>query len=104
MLAATREDEANEVLLTSISLGAVMMSEAIVRALAREPGMCRRNRRLVFLTVGSSVLKIGLHPAARTLREVVARVGGENPLLWVEYQAKVDFINFYKTDPVADLG
>jgi hypothetical protein len=92
------------VLLSSISLGAVMMSEAIVRGLARDPGMCRRNRRLAFLTVGSSILKIGLHPAAQDLRAVVGRVGGESPLVWVEYQAKVDFINFYRTDPVADLG
>jgi hypothetical protein len=104
VFAATRDSEADEVLLSSISLGAVMMSEAIVRALAGAPGMCRRNRRLAFLTVGSSILKIGLHPAAEKLRAVVGKVGGEKPLLWVEYQAKVDFINFYKTDPVAELG
>jgi hypothetical protein len=82
----------------------VMMSEAIARALVRAPRMCRRNGRLVFLTVGSSILKIGLHPAAGRLREVVGKVGSEKPLLWVEYQAKVDFINFFDTDPVADLG
>jgi hypothetical protein len=104
VLAATRDSEADEVLLSSISLGAVMICETIVRGLALAPKMCRRNGRLVLLTVGSSILKIGLHPAAQKLREVVARVGGEKPLLWVEYQAKVDFINFYDTDPVADLG
>lgn len=102
--AAAEEREADEVLLSSISLGAVMMSEAIVRALTRDPALCRRNHKLAFLTVGSSIMKIGLHPAAKQLREVVGKVGAEKPLLWVEYQAKVDFINFYRTDPVADLG
>jgi hypothetical protein len=104
VLAAAAESDADEVLLSSISLGAVMMAEAIVRALDRDPAFCRRNRRLVFLTVGSSILKIGLHPAASRLRAVVGRVGSEKPLFWIEYQAKVDFINFFRTDPVADLG
>ena len=55
-----------------------------------------------FLTVGSSILKIGLHPAAERLRKLIGRVGAETCLFWVEYQAKVDPINFYKTDPVED--
>lgn len=104
VLAAAEDREFDEVLLSSISLGAVMMSEAIVRALARNPALCLRNRKLAFLTVGSSILKIGLHPAAKELRAIVGKVGAEKPLLWVEYQAKVDFINFFRTDPVADLG
>jgi hypothetical protein len=104
VLAAAEDQEADEVLLSSISLGAVMMAEAIVRALARNPAMCWRNRKLALLTVGSSILKIGLHPAAEELRAVVGKVGSEKPLVWVEYQAKVDFINFYRSDPVADLG
>ena len=40
VLAAAEDREADEVLLSSISLGAVMMSEAIARALARNPAMC----------------------------------------------------------------
>jgi hypothetical protein len=104
VIAAAEDRESDEVLLSSISLGAVMICEAIVRALARNPAMCLRNRRLALLTVGSSILKIGLHPAASELRAIVGKVGAEKPLLWVEYQAKVDFINFYQTDPVADLG
>ena len=104
VLAAADDPEADEVLLSSISLGAVMMAETIVRVLARRPAICRRNRRLAFLTVGSSILKIGLHPAAKELRAAVGKVGREGLLVWVEYQAKVDFINFYRSDPVADLG
>jgi hypothetical protein len=104
VLAAAEDEEADEVLLSSISLGAVMMAETIVRVLGERPALCRRNRKLALLTVGSSILKIGLHPAAKELRAAVGRLGSEWALLWVEYQAKVDFINFYRSDPVADLG
>ncbi|HET7714343.1 MAG TPA: hypothetical protein VFK86_01840, partial [Bauldia sp.] len=101
---ALRDADADEVLLSSVSLGAVMMAEAIDRVCSREPDVAVRFRRTAFLTVGSSILKIGLHPAAERLRRLIGRVGAEPSLYWVEYQAKVDPINFYKTDPVEHLG
>ncbi|MCP4383498.1 MAG: hypothetical protein GY798_19125 [Hyphomicrobiales bacterium] len=101
---AMRDPEADEVLLSGVSLGAVMMVEALARAFARTPGLDKDARRTALLTVGSSIMKIGLHPAAAELRRVVHRIGAERSLLWAEYQAKVDPINFYRTDPVADLG
>ncbi len=101
---ALSDRDADEVLLSSVSLGAVMMAEAIDRFCGREPDIDIAFRRAAFLTVGSSIMKIGLHPAAERLRRLVGRVGAEKPLFWVEYQAKVDPINFYKTDPVEDLG
>jgi hypothetical protein len=95
--------DTDEILLSGVSLGAVMLVEAIDR-LMRQGRVRRFGRRVAFLTVGSSILKIGLHPAAERLRKAVGRVGAEKSLLWVEYQAKVDPINFYKTDPVKHLG
>jgi hypothetical protein len=102
--AALRDHDADEVLLSSVSLGAVMMAEAIDRVCGREPEVGLWFRRAAFLTVGSSILKIGLHPAAERLRKLIGRVGAEKGLYWIEYQAKVDPINFYKTNPVKDLG
>ena len=101
---AMRDPEADEVLLSSVSLGAVMLVEALARAYAAEPDLPRHAGKTAFLSVGSSILKIGLHPAASELRKDVGRMGAEPSLAWVEFQAKVDPINFYKTDPVADLG
>ena len=102
--AAMRDPKADEVLLSSVSLGAVMMVETLARGYAAEPDLGEHAERTAFLSVGSSILKIGLHPAADGLRRDVGRIGAEPSLFWVEYQAKVDPINFYKTDPVADLG
>lgn len=104
VFAALRDPDADDVLLSSVSLGAVMLAEAIDRIYASEPEADVYFRRAALLTVGSSILKIGLHPAAERFRRLVGRVGAENDLFWTEYQAKVDPINFYKTDPVADLG
>ncbi|MCB1494663.1 MAG: hypothetical protein KDJ86_02665 [Bauldia sp.] len=104
VIEAIRDPEADEVLLSGVSLGAVMMVEAIARAYRATPGLDKEVGHTAFLTVGSSIMKIGLHPAAKDLRQDVYRVGAEKSLLWIEYQAKVDPINFYKTDPVADLG
>lgn len=101
---AIRDPEADEVLLSGVSLGAVMMVEAIARAYRATPGLDKEASRTAFLTVGSSIMKIGLHPAAKALRQDVYRVGAEKSLFWVEYQSKVDPINFYKTNPVTDLG
>jgi hypothetical protein len=101
---AMRDPDADEVLLSGVSLGAVMLVEALARAYSSDPELAGVAGKAAFLTVGSSILKIGLHPAATGLRRDVERIGNEGSLLWVEYQAKVDPINFYKTDPVADLG
>src|SRR5581483_8998961 len=100
---AARAPGADEVLVAATSMGAVLLAETLEKALAEDPDLCRRAPRFAMLTVGSSIMKIGLHPSATDLRAAVARIGREKSLFWVEYQAKVDFINFYKNDPVAEL-
>src|SRR5690606_34343702 len=59
--------EVDEVIFSGVSFGAVMMAEALAKALERDPALCRRGAAVAFLTTGSSILKIGLHPAARSL-------------------------------------
>jgi hypothetical protein len=49
-------------------------------------------------------LKIGLHPAATGLREAVAAVANDARIYWAEFQAISDIVNFYKSNPVTDLG
>jgi len=96
--------QVDEVILSGVSLGAVMMVEALAKVLARDPDMARHGPGVAFLTIGSSILKIGLHPQARSLKAAVDRVSIEPSLFWVEYQSKVDPLNFYKTDPVVLMG
>jgi hypothetical protein len=99
-----RNNGCEEVVLCGVSLGAVMMVEALARALRLDPELGRGQSTLAFLTIGSSILKIGLHPSATGLRAAVAKVSGEPSLSWFEYQSKVDPINFFGTNPVEQMG
>jgi len=98
-----RSSASDEVVLSGVSLGAVMMAEALARALDRDPDLGRRSN-VVFLTIGSSILKIGLHPDAVGLKASVGKLAAEQSVQWVEYQSKVDPINFFGTDPVERMG
>ncbi len=103
VLAAVRQADYDEIILSGVSLGGVVMAETLARALERDPSLGRR-KNLVFLTIGSSILKIGLHPRAVSLKKAVARVSVEPDLFWIEYQSKVDPINFFRTNPVEWMG
>lgn len=98
-----RNGGCQEVVLCGVSLGAVMMVEALARAVRLDPELGRGQSTLVFLTIGSSILKIGLHPKATGLKASVARVSAEPSLSWFEYQSKVDPINFFGTNPVEQM-
>jgi hypothetical protein len=104
IVAAVVAEDADEVIVSGTSLGAVMAVEAVARALAIEPELFRRGKRVALLTTGSSLLQVGLHPAAKGLRDAVLRVAEESGLFWLEIQTTVDPVNFCNTDPVKDLG
>src|SRR5205085_968878 len=93
-----------EILVISHSFGAVMMMLIVARALRRNPQLARRGITINLVSAGSSLLKIGLHPAADDLRQAVREIVEEPAIYWAEYQALVDPVNFYKTDPVAEMG
>ena len=61
-----------------------------------------RSRRYGLLTVGSSLLKVALHPAAQALRKNVETVASSKTI-WIDVQSLTDPMNFYKSDPVRDL-
>ncbi|TPP11290.1 lipase [Rhizobium glycinendophyticum] len=56
------------------------------------------------LTVGSTSLKVGLHPAAKRARSRLEALASHPGLRWTEFQALTDIINFYKCDPYRLAG
>lgn len=101
--AVIRDDSADEILLTGVSLGSVMAVETLARVLERDPKLLA-GRQVSLLTAGSSFLQIGLHPAAEAHRAAIARVAAESSLAWLEVQGTTDPVNFPGTNPVTDLG
>jgi len=104
ILAADHARSVDEILLLGHSLGAVLAVDVLDRALRRSPDLGSRGPRLALVTVGSSILKIGLHKAASRLRDALALVSQSSSVFWVDYQALTDVMNFYKRDPVRECG
>jgi hypothetical protein len=86
-----------EILVAAHSLGAICALQILGAALGRDD-----SRRCGLLTVGSSLLKVALHPAARNLRDSVKTVT-RSGTIWIDVQALTDPMNFYRSDPVRDL-
>jgi len=93
----------DEIILSGHSFGAVWAVAALAQALEADPKLVA-GRRITFLALGSSLLKIALAPKAQFLRDWTRRVVAEPDLFWHEIQTKDDLIAFYKADPFEALG
>jgi hypothetical protein len=106
LVAAASDSAADEILVIGHSLGAVLAVDLLDRALrlGLDPALDRNKIPVTFLSVGSSILKIGLHPKATRFRTTMERVAKSRAIFWGDYQALVDLLNFYKSRPMAEMG
>lgn len=86
--------EAAEIVFAAHSFGAVAAAAALAEAVRTKAG----HERTGFLTVGSSILKIALHPAASRFRRAVSSIVAAD-LPWLDVQSLTDILNFYGTCP-----
>lgn len=85
-----------ELLVIGHSLGAAVAVEMLAEAVTAAP----EGPPIRFLTIGSSILKLGFHAKAIRLRQAVETVASSPRVIWAEYQAVNDAMNFFKSDPV----
>ncbi|APG10189.1 hypothetical protein BKD09_17820 [Bradyrhizobium japonicum] len=104
LMAAARNSAADEILVIGHSLGAVLAVDLLDRALKQDPEPGLNQIPVTFLSVGSSILKVGLHPKATRFRATMERVAKSRSIFWGDYQALVDPLNFYKSRPMAEMG
>jgi pimeloyl-ACP methyl ester carboxylesterase len=100
ILARVRARSDDEIVLVGHSTGGALILEIAAKVLAKEPRLGSEGPRVTILTVGSTALKIGLHPAAKIFRQRVQSLVDASAIQWIECQAHTDMINFYKTNPV----
>lgn len=93
----------DEVIIIGHSTGGMLMLDVAGRCLALDPSFVARAPKVALLTLGSTALKAGYHPAAVKFRQDVQRLVDTPGLDWFEIQCLTDVINFYKTDPVAEM-
>ena len=101
LLAQTRDAALDEIVIVGHSLGAMLVLDVIVLALARDADFGRRGPAVCVLTIGATIPKFALHPRAQAIRGRIAEVAAEPSIAWTEYQSRADTISFYKFDPVS---
>ena len=104
IVAHAREHPADELILVGHSTGGGLVLDIAARCLAIDPQFTERSRRTAVLTLGSTALKLGMHPAATAFRGRVQTLIDDPRLEWVDVQCLIDLVNFYKSNPVADMG
>ena len=90
----------DEIVLVGHSTGGGLILDIMSRGLQVDPDLAGRSPEVSLLTLGSTALKFGLHPAAKAFRQRVQALVDEQRLKWVEVQCMTDVINFFRTDPV----
>lgn len=98
--AATDDDE---VLLIGHSTGGALILD-VAHQLAERLAAEGKVADFKLVTVGSTSLKVALHPKAKRARERLQTLARHHGIRWVEFQALTDIINFYKCDPYARAG
>ena len=88
----------DEIVIVGHSFGSVWAVSALAIALEKKPNLLK-NKRITFLALGSSLLKIGLVKKAKYFDKFVKTVLSEPNIMWHDIQTKTDFISFYKTNP-----
>lgn len=104
IVAHARQAKPDELILVGHSTGGGLILDIAARCLALDPDFARSSGRTAILTLGSTAQKLGMHPAARAFRQRVETLVDDPDLAWVDVQCLIDLINFYKCDPVADMG
>lgn len=106
IIRAMRPHGTGEVVLSGHGLGAAFAVQALAEALRRMPDLLTRRGapRFALLGLGSQVLAVALHPAARRMRRDVADLALTPGLVWVEHALRHDALSFGRADPVAVLG
>jgi hypothetical protein len=104
IVGAARSSGPDEIVVVGHSLGAALAVNLLDRALQLEPSLGSTGTPITFLSIGSSILKVGLHRAAGRFRAAVERVAKAPGILWGDFQARIDIMNFYDVDPMAEMS
>ncbi|WP_244487598.1 MULTISPECIES: hypothetical protein [unclassified Aureimonas] len=100
---AALRKEADEIVVTSHSMGSGMAALVLGAVLEADPGALR-GRRVVFLTLGGAILQSALLRSAKTLRAHVGRIARAPEIDWIEIQCLNDVVHFYRSNVVAACG
>ncbi|MFD1302597.1 alpha/beta hydrolase [Methylobacterium marchantiae] len=93
----------DEVVILGHSTGALTAVEVAARVLAADPVVGTGTTALALLTLGSGLPIVALQSAARRVQSDIASLVVSDRIVWVDYYAPQDWMNFPDFDPVARL-
>jgi len=93
----------DEVIFVGHSTGALTAVELAARLLSRDQRLGHEGPTLSLLTLGSSIPIVAMQPQARSTRAEIESLTASQRLVWVDYQAPQDWMNFPGFDPARDL-
>ena len=99
LVVCARECTSQEIVIVGHSLGATLALDVVARALALDPDLGRHGTAVNILTLGATIPKNALHPAANRTRQAIHVVVAEPSIHWAEIHSRGDAISFYKFDP-----
>ena len=94
----------DEILAIGHSTGGALILDAASRVAQRHPEYADHSAKVTVLTIGSTALKIGLHPFAGWFRAGLKNLFSTTETQWVEIQCVTDIINFHGTNPAKVMG
>ncbi|MCJ2033302.1 alpha/beta hydrolase [Methylobacterium sp. J-068] len=111
---AASGDIPDEIVILGHSSGALTAVEVVARLLARDPNLGdtavgdpapgRGATTFALVTLGSGLPLVALQPRAARLRGEIAALVASRRLVWVDFQAPQDWMNFPGFNPVAHLA
>lgn len=93
----------DEVMIVGHSSGGLTAAEVAARVLARDASVGTSGASLSLVTLGSGLPLVAMQPAAARLRAEIARLVTERRVVWCDFHAPQDWMNFPGFNPLNDL-
>ena len=102
-VAAALSQPADEVLISSHSIGSNLAVHVVGALLERSPDLFE-GRDVAFVTLGGALLQCSLLRSAEVLRERVGRIARQKNFTWLDVQCLTDAVNFYRSRTFEQCG
>ncbi|MGX5775283.1 alpha/beta hydrolase [Methylorubrum zatmanii] len=93
----------DEVMIVGHSSGGLTAAEVTARLLARDAEIGRTGPAFSLVTLGSGLPLVALQPSAKRLRAEIARLVTDRRVVWCDFHAPQDWMNFPGFNPLHDL-
>ena len=89
-------DDADEIVITSHSMGSNFAAHVLGAALEKHPRLLA-GKSVAFVTLGGALLQCAFLRSAGRLRERVGLIARQEGLFWLDVQCLTDAVNFFRT-------